>query len=214
MPSALLLTAWPNGDDIVTSFRFASGYVDPEIYSGDATLTPFLKTVNETHYTLIYRCQGCWSWDHGGTTGGRGTSEGVMVMGWAQAYDGPADPADPDSVVIQHDTQGMFGMPVSMAVNELYEEWAGMEPVPEPTETTTETATATATETATPTVTGIPVPTDAFDYVVVGSGAGGIPIADRLSEAGKKVLLIEKGPPSSYRWGGSKHTQLSCLNLH
>lgn len=36
----------------------------------------------------------------------------------------------------------------------------------------------------------------------MGSGAGGIPIADRLSEAGHKVLLIEKGPPSTGRWGG------------
>lgn len=36
-----------------------------------------------------------------------------------------------------------------------------------------------------------------YDYIVIGSGAGGIPIADRLSEAGHSVLLLEKGPPSS-----------------
>ncbi|KAL1634694.1 hypothetical protein SLS56_002096 [Neofusicoccum ribis] len=36
--------------------------------------------------------------------------------------------------------------------------------------------------------------------VDVGSGAAGIPLADRLSEAGKTVLLIERGPPSSGRW--------------
>jgi cellobiose dehydrogenase (acceptor) len=45
--------------------------------------------------------------------------------------------------------------------------------------------------------------TDTYDYIVVGSGAGGIPLADRLSEAGHKVLLIEKGPPSTGRWGGT-----------
>ncbi|AEO61303.1 cellobiose dehydrogenase [Thermothelomyces thermophilus ATCC 42464] len=44
--------------------------------------------------------------------------------------------------------------------------------------------------------------TETYDYIVVGSGAGGIPVADRLSEAGHKVLLIEKGPPSTGRWGG------------
>lgn len=48
------------------------------------------------------------------------------------------------------------------------------------------------------------VPADTtYDYIVVGSGAGGIPLADRLSEAGHKVLLIEKGPPSTGRWGGT-----------
>ncbi len=39
-------------------------------------------------------------------------------------------------------------------------------------------------------------------------------MADRLSEAGKKVLLIEKGPPSTGRWGGTvKPSWLSNTNL-
>ena len=46
-------------------------------------------------------------------------------------------------------------------------------------------------------------PTKTYDYIVVGAGAGGIPIADKLSEAGKSVLLIEKGPNSSGRYGGT-----------
>lgn len=46
-------------------------------------------------------------------------------------------------------------------------------------------------------------PAKTYDYIVVGAGAGGIPIADKLSQAGKKVLLIEKGPASSGRWGGT-----------
>jgi cellobiose dehydrogenase (acceptor) len=56
--------------------------------------------------------------------------------------------------------------------------------------------------------------TDTYDYIVVGSGAGGIPMADRLSEAGHKVLLIEKGPPSTGRWGGTmKPNWLTNTNL-
>ena len=50
-----------------------------------------------------------------------------------------------------------------------------------------------------------------WDYIVVGSGAGGIPLADRLSESGKSVLLIERGWASSGRWGGSTS---SCDYLH
>ncbi|KAH9906803.1 cellobiose dehydrogenase [Xylariomycetidae sp. FL2044] len=42
-----------------------------------------------------------------------------------------------------------------------------------------------------------------WDYIIVGSGAGGIPLADRLSEAGHSVLLLEKGPPSTGIWGGT-----------
>src|SRR2546423_13109408 len=33
-----------------------------------------------------------------------------------------------------------------------------------------------------------------FDYIIVGSGAGGGPLAARLAEAGKRVLVIEAGP--------------------
>lgn len=32
-----------------------------------------------------------------------------------------------------------------------------------------------------------------FDYIVVGSGAGGGPLASRLARAGQSVLLIESG---------------------
>ena len=53
-----------------------------------------------------------------------------------------------------------------------------------------------------------------YDYIIIGSGAGGIPLADRLSEAGNSVLLIEKGPPSSGRYGGTlKPAWLNGTNL-
>lgn len=49
---------------------------------------------------------------------------------------------------------------------------------------------------------------------MVGAGAAGIPLADKLSESGKSVLLIEKGPPSSGRWGGTmKPDWLQGTNL-
>ncbi|QRV99262.1 GMC oxidoreductase [Ceratobasidium sp. AG-Ba] len=42
-----------------------------------------------------------------------------------------------------------------------------------------------------------------YDYIVVGSGPAGIIVADRLSEAGKSVLLIERGGPSTLQTGGT-----------
>lgn len=42
-----------------------------------------------------------------------------------------------------------------------------------------------------------------FDYIVVGAGPGGIIAADRLSETGKKVLLLERGGPSTAETGGT-----------
>ncbi|KAL8420929.1 hypothetical protein RB596_001917 [Gaeumannomyces avenae] len=43
-----------------------------------------------------------------------------------------------------------------------------------------------------------------YDYIVVGSGAGGMPAAARLAESGKRVLLIERGSVSTYRFGGRR----------
>ncbi|KAG8779426.1 hypothetical protein FRC12_024285 [Ceratobasidium sp. 428] len=50
----------------------------------------------------------------------------------------------------------------------------------------------------------IPVPATPYDYIIVGAGATGIIVADRLSEAGKKVLLIERGGPSTAASGGTE----------
>ena len=55
-----------------------------------------------------------------------------------------------------------------------------------PTSTTTTSAAPSTTSTG-PTVSATP-----YDYIIVGAGAGGLVVADRLSEAGKKVLLIER----------------------
>lgn len=40
----------------------------------------------------------------------------------------------------------------------------------------------------------IPVEQTDFDFIIIGSGAGGAPLAARLAEAGRRVLVIEAGP--------------------
>lgn len=43
-----------------------------------------------------------------------------------------------------------------------------------------------------------------WDAIVVGAGTAGIIVADRLSEAGKKTLLVELGGPSYGVTGGTE----------
>lgn len=56
----------------------------------------------------------------------------------------------------------------------------------------------TTTTSAAPAVSATP-----YDYIVVGGGPGGLVTADRLSEAGKNVLLLERGGPSTGQTGGT-----------
>ncbi|ORY64787.1 fungal cellulose binding domain-containing protein [Pseudomassariella vexata] len=227
MTNSLLLMAWPYDGEILTAFLWATGYDTPVQYTGDATLTQISSTVNSTHFTLLFHCQGCLAWDQDGATGSNPTSDSAVVLGWSQAIAAPSNPQCPASVTMaQHEAQSIFGAVLdSNAANPSYSEWAalatntvtgacgGATATPTTTVTTTGTVTTTST-TATATVSGVPVPTATYDYIIVGGGAGGIPLADKLSEAGKSVLLIEKGPPSSGRWGGTlKPDWLDGTNL-
>ena len=182
----------------------------PELYTGNATLTQIYSTVNSTHYSLVYRCQNCWAWNQDGTSGSSSTSSGFQLLGWALASDYPDTPSDPDTNVEQHENQGNFaGLPAS-AVQSSYSAWA-TEHFITTTSTGPSPTTTPPTTTTSPIITGTPVPTTAYDYVIVGAGPAGITLGDKLSESGKSVLLIERGPPSSGRYGGSESEPLYLL---
>jgi len=198
MTNSLLIAAWPHEDTVYTSLRFATGYAMPDIYAGDAKITQISSSINSTHFTLIFRCENCLKWNHNGLSGGQSTTNNFMILGWVQAFPSPGNPTCPDQITLeQHDNgMGIWGAVLDGNVaNPSYTAWAAQ---------ATKTVTG---DCVTPTETGVPsvpVPTDAvFDYIVVGGGAGGLPIADRLSEAGKSVLLIEKGPASTGEHGGT-----------
>ncbi|KAJ9629376.1 hypothetical protein H2203_001749 [Taxawa tesnikishii (nom. ined.)] len=243
MTSSLLLVAWADGDEVKHSFRYASGYVAPDIYTGNASLTPISSSVNSTHWTLTYRCQWCFYWEQDGVSGSNPpatTASAVQLVGWVQATDAPSTPSDADSSIQQHESDGLFGAAIASARNADYTSWISLATAtPTATGATGATGTAAATGSAstgsgsgpysnstTTTAASSPATTSqacsandtisstTYDYIIVGGGAGGIPMADKLSAAGHSVLLIERGPPSSGRWGGAMRPDwLSGTNL-
>ncbi|KAK8184668.1 cellobiose dehydrogenase [Phyllosticta citribraziliensis] len=177
-------------------------YIGRLAYTGNATLSPISHKINDTNFELIYRCQWCWFWDQDGSAGSQPPTGESEVIGWAQAVDDPSPVSDDSGTIQQHNNgMGQFGLPVASARNADYTAWAS-KATPAPTATQTQAASSTATAACTATN----APNATYDYIVVGGGAAGIPLADKLSESGKSVLLIERGPPSSGRWVNSGST--------
>ena len=205
MNSNLLVLAYPQGDDILTLLGWSTGYNHPVPYAGEAEITQISSKISDDNFELIYRCVGCLQWNHEGTTGGAATSQGFLVLGWAYNPTSPENGACPANVLVtQHASQSIFGSALTASSkNALYSSWTELATGVVPGDCEGGPPTTTTTGTPGPTATPVPDGTS-FDYVVIGAGAGGIPVADRLSEAGHSVLLIEKGPVSTGRWGGTR----------
>lgn len=213
MTQALLLMTWPYEKQVLTSFRYAPGYQAPDVYTGNATLTTLASSVNDTAFEIVYLCKNCLAWNQGGATGSDSTSSGFQVLGRAASNEAPTNPGCPNDIVIPYHSRGFgqYGAALTAATASSYSAYATMSAKATTTATTCGAApTGNATTTTT---TGAPTPTatatcktissnKTYDYVIIGGGAGGIPMADKLSEAGHSVLLLEKGPASTGQWGG------------
>jgi cellobiose dehydrogenase (acceptor) len=174
-----------------------SGYVTPEDYTGNATLRQIYSSVSDTSFEIVYHCTDCWAWDQGGAANQQ-LPEDFQLMGWAQhstVFSG---------TWAQHNKgQGLWGFTPSDARNTKYDQWAAIS-APSGTPAPTPTSSAAASATPTPSQPACSsAPTESYDYIVIGGGAAGIPVADKLSESGKSVILLEKGPPSLARFGGT-----------
>ncbi|KAK3373070.1 hypothetical protein B0T24DRAFT_249523 [Lasiosphaeria ovina] len=174
MNSNLLLLAYPQQGQILTSFRWATDYKPPTVYTGDAKLTQISSTINSTHYSLIFRCQNCLKWKQGQESGAAPTSEGYLVLGWCHATTSPTNGACPNSLSVrQHGNQGIFPARFNSAVaNRAYTSWAskatatvtgscGGSGVPAPTATTVKAPSPTTAKAPSPTTAKSPSPTTA-----------------------------------------------------
>lgn len=215
MTQALLLMAWPYEDQVLTSFRYAGGYVTPDVYTGNAVLKTLASSVNDTAFEIVYQCVGCWAWSQDGASANVSTSSGFAILGRAASNEAVGNPGCPDAISIPYHSRafGQYGAPFSSATAASYSAYATMSTKATTTAATcagasptgnATTTTTTSVPTATPTVSCQTISANiTYDYVIVGGGAGGIPVADKLSEAGHTVLLLEKGPPSTGQWGGN-----------
>ncbi|KAF8176479.1 cellobiose dehydrogenase [Pholiota molesta] len=209
MVNNLLLVAWPNAGAIVRSARFATDYILPTAMTGPVLTDLPSSKVNATHWKWVYRCQNCVSWaTASGTTSIPIGAFGVPAWAWSNvAVD---TPSDPQSTFVEHTDFGFFGLDWSQAHVSAaqYQLWSTGGTGGGTTTTPTSTG-PTSTTSPTPTVSATP-----YDYIVVGGGAGGLIAADRLSEAGKKVILLERGGPSLGFTGGTyQPTWLQGTNL-
>jgi cellobiose dehydrogenase (acceptor) len=128
MTQALLLVAWASEDTVYTSFRFATGYTLPGLYTGDAKLTQISSNVTATSFEVLFRCENCFAWNQDGTEASVSTSTGNLVLGRAAAETGLEGPTCPDTATFGfHDAGfGQWGAPLEGATSDKYADWAAL----------------------------------------------------------------------------------------
>lgn len=209
MTGNLLVVAWPNDGEIVSSFREATGYTSPAAKTGDFTMSPIPDGtfVNETAFSYTFLCSNCISDD---------VSKGLVlyespstnIIGWAFSADPLTDPATASSALTYHSAGfGAFGSPMDNAKSADFDTWAAL--AVESGSGSGNSATPGSGGNSTTPIAGGNTTAIAgnatYDYIVAGGGAAGIVAAERLAESGASVLLIERGGPS-YAATGNTNT--------
>lgn len=177
MSNAILLVAWPSGDEVLTSFRWAYGYRQPSAYTGDAKLTQISSSVTGDGFEVLFRCQGCFAWSQNGNTGSVSTTKGTLVLGYGASEKVPESTCPSTVQTWKHTVAGQWEAQLAGTNQSAYAGWAKLatKEVPgdcgKPT-TTASTTTASSTAGPTPTAACPTASSEEYDYVIVGAGAG------------------------------------------
>ncbi|KAJ4354944.1 hypothetical protein N0V95_003353 [Ascochyta clinopodiicola] len=204
MLNHLLLVAWANGEEVVSTFRIASAYANPPVY--DATTVSALPIangtfVNSTHFSYTFLCKGCIV---GGTTTFTKTDE-TPVLGWALSSSDPTTPSDPTSALPYHDAGfGLYGQKASAAQSANFATWASWASASTGNGTAPVSGGDSTPTTGNGTTVAPTVSNSTYDVIVAGGGTAGIIAAERIAEAGLSVLLIERGPANTVPLGSSE----------
>ena len=203
MTSTLLFCAWTSGQKIVTSFREATAYATPAVYSAtNVTASPIANGtfINSTHFSYTFLCSGCILGNSTTFNSDATNSE----LGYAVSATNPTDPTDPGTAFSYHsEGYGEYNMAFVNATSPTFSKWARF--------ANTSSSASTSSGPASSNSTGSPKPTgpatvsnSTYDVIVVGGGASGIIAAERLAESGASVLLIERGQGSTVSTGSTE----------
>lgn len=105
MEGPLLITAWPNGNDVVSSFRVARNEDDsPPVVTGQFSIVPIPSgtVVNDTFMTFTFLCKNCIG-DARRSFTAQDTA-GEFAIGWALADRAVSDPNDPAAILPFHNS--------------------------------------------------------------------------------------------------------------
>ncbi|KAJ3043767.1 hypothetical protein HDV00_004173 [Rhizophlyctis rosea] len=185
MLKTLIPVHWYYNGTVYSQFRYALQQQLPALYNGTATFSPLSLTKNSTHWKFQYRCSSI----------DPTASYVQMQYAWGKSIASVSNPASANSDFSQHDFASEFAF-----LNDAPK----YSTTPTPTKGNFPTATYQAAAYERPPVTShnaVPTGTT-YDYVVVGGGAAGLVVSSRLAQYGASVLLIERGPASTYASGG------------
>ncbi|KAF4974169.1 hypothetical protein FZEAL_8899, partial [Fusarium zealandicum] len=130
MLNGLLFVAWADGDEVITTFRVAGSYANPDVYSDtEVSALPITNGtfINSTHISYTFVCEGCIVEKMTSIT------NESPVLGWAIADTNPTTPSDPGSALSYHAAGfGQFGVDIEAAKSAKYAQWASWASAPTP----------------------------------------------------------------------------------
>ncbi|TGO29414.1 hypothetical protein BPAE_0015g00580 [Botrytis paeoniae] len=202
MTNKLLFVAWPNGEEIQSGFRYATSYSNPDVYT-DSTVAalPIANGtfINSTHLSYTFLCQSC-------VIGGSTTFDASSVLatlGYAVSSSNPTTPSDSGSALSYHDVgSNIYNLNLTAARSAQYSTWASWASAATPSG-----GNSTSPGTGSGSNSTVPAPTTlntTYDVIVVGGGASGIIVAERIAESGVSVLLLERGPANTVALGSTQ----------
>ncbi|KAF7947678.1 hypothetical protein EAE96_008758 [Botrytis aclada] len=201
MTNKLLFVAWPNGKEVQSGFRYATGYSNPDVYTNSTVAALPIANgtfINSTHLSYTFLCQSCVI---GGLTTFDASSE-LATLGYAVSSSTPATPSDSGSALSYHDVgSNIYNLNLTAARSAQYSTWASWASAASSGGNLTSPGSGSGSNST------VPAPTTlntTYDVIVVGGGASGIIAAERIAESGVSVLLLERGPANTVALGSTQ----------